>query len=186
MKRILREDGGIVDLWGLSEFEHFDSLFRKPIYSFDFAPFDPRRERVEDRPDLFFAFGYFYLMYCHRVVDLSTGYEGKMFRICAGDASIRQLMRNGDFESRIRDWDDFVEQAKTNKSYNFLLRASTISKELFDLARRNYAVRLAFTIDSVKYEKLVGQPTSLASLKDMMVLISRRSRRNNQERIETQ
>lgn len=166
-----------MDAWVMSELEHSDALFRKPVYSLDFAPFSPLEEKVENREDLVFVFGYFYLMYCHKVIDITNGHEGPMFRICAGDDSIRQFMRSGDFDYRVRDWDDFVEQAKTNKSFNFLLRASTISKELFDIAKQNYAVRLAFTIDTVKYLKEVGQPTSLSSLPDMSLFITRKSKR---------
>lgn len=156
----------------MAELSQSEATFRKPIFSLKFAPFDVTKEDIADRPDICFVFGYFYLMYCHMTVQYRTK---KFFRICAADASIRTFMREGDFDYRVADWDDFVEQAKKNEFFSFLLRASTISKELFDLAKANYAVRLPFTIDAVKYCKEVGQPTSLSSLEYMKVFIDKKA-----------
>ena len=156
----------------MGELSQSEATFRKPVFSLRFQSFDCTKEDIADRPDMCFVFGYFYLMYCHMTVQSRTR---KFFRICAADASIRLFMREGDFDYRVADWDDFVEQAKTNDFFMFLLKASTISKELFDLAKGNYAVRLPFTIDAVKYCKEVGEPTSLSSLEYMKVFIDKKA-----------
>ena len=164
----------------MSELEQSEATFRKPVYSLDFAPFSPFEESIADRPDLCFIFGYFCLMYCEQVV--SGEKTAKMYRIVAGDASIRKFMNDSAFRYRIRDWADFVEKCKTNKVFDFLRRVTNISEEMFELVKENYSVRLPIAIDSVKYVKEVGQPTSLSALTDMRVFINKRKGRHKKHK----
>lgn len=52
---------------------------------------------------------------------------------------------------RVVDYEDFCNSTKYSKIVPFLLRYTNISKELFELAKRNCCCDIPFTIDILKY-----------------------------------
>ena len=159
--------------WVTTELEALERVFRKALLSIEFKKFS-HDEDIADRPDLFFFNGFFDLVYCHETVQSRTR---RMYRINILDPALREAVFRSGFKVRVRDWAEFVECAKYNPYFNFILRASTISEELFGLAKENYGIRMPFSIDICKYLREVGEPTVLSALKTTKVFIDKKGGR---------
>ena len=93
-------------------------------------------------PDLKFTNGYYELIY--RPVSKQTTHA----RI--NPFILRCDMLKGS-KIRIKNWEDLKKLSESNPVLKWLLRWTTISKELFNVAKMNYFVPVTFSIKYVEY-----------------------------------
>lgn len=60
---------------------------------------------------------------------------------------------------RVKDYDELVELSKKDPRVMWLFKYTNISKELFDIARKNVCVAMPFCLDVVKYNNEIKQKT---------------------------
>ena len=76
----------------------------------------------------------------------------------------------GKSSTRVINYDDVVERAKTHKSIAWLLRHTNISPELFEVAEANPGVFIPISFDVVEYLKKIGDKSlSLRSAEENAV-----------------
>lgn len=113
----------------------------------------------EDRPGFMELMGYFSLAYA------PEENSSRPFKIHAMDGVARRNV----YPNRYKSWEAFEEEATSgrNKMANFLIRATNISKELFDVALKNYGCRIPFCVDVVKYNAIAGESNRFSTRQNL-------------------
>lgn len=138
---------------GASELTYIYVHYSRPFLSCRFLPLGSDGE-VLGRMDLLYCGGNPYVLRCSAVKNPK---DSKPFIVNSDRPGVFRRLRNKRFDS----FADLESQRADDPVVELLLNCTNVSPYHFDLAERNYGVRIPVGWDFEKYEKKVGVPTKL-------------------------
>lgn len=105
-------------------------------------------ENTQNNRDLRFTNGIFYVRY---KPSANKSFARKPFVIC------NDLLTSPGSTIRVVDYEDFLKCADKNEEMRWIVRNTTHSKELFEMARNNLQQAIPLMFDTVKYAKKVNK-----------------------------
>lgn len=106
-------------------------------------------ETPDTNPDLFYTSGLYHMSY-RRLT-------------CSGKVNVKRFCITADFLDRgfvkFYNWRDLVEQSKTNDHVKFILEFTNIEEGMLNIAAQNERMKIPFSLDIMKYDRIVRPQT---------------------------
>ena len=144
LRREAEEEIGL----GMSELTRVRTFHMRPFVTLNLTPLDPK-EHLLRRPDVLYLSGTVSLCRCRSI---KAPNASKPFLLIFEKAGFLSKVKSCRFDS----YEDMVRQAEGDPYLTLLLKVTNVSQFQFDLAERNYGVKIPIGYDFRKYVEAVG------------------------------
>lgn len=127
----------------MSESSNFKPKVARIIIKIDMSPVCENDTPLNE--DVFYTDGNFYISYVPDAIRNGIVFKRHRRPYLIYADIFAKCEKN--WSARVRDYDEFLKFAETNKYYSFIKKYTTICKELFDIAKSNQYFKVTFTFD---------------------------------------